>query len=105
MGLKNKIFVAFLLAVIGVQGFVIYGLLSAEQQPAQPQINPVELKENSAQVYFCPEDNCEEHILETLENAKKWIEYNKLNIDSFKLYKCNGYNLENIKYKSFQFIF
>jgi len=75
MGLKNKIFVAFLLAVIGVQGFVIYGLLSAEQQPAQPQINPVELKENSAQVYFCPEDNCEEHILETLENAKKSVHF------------------------------
>ena|SRR3990167_5445481 len=43
-------------------------------------------------------------IEQNIENAKKWIEYNKLNIDSFKLYKCNGYNLENIKDKSYDII-
>ena len=56
-----------------MQAAVIFELLATEQ-PEQ-EIAPVELQENSTQVYFCPEDNCEQHILEALATAKKSVHF------------------------------
>ena len=73
MGLKNNIVVAFLLLLVSVQAFVIFELL-AKEQPEQQSI-PVELQENSMQVYFCPKDSCEQHILENLGGAKESVHF------------------------------
>ena len=78
MGLMNKIFVTFLLALIVAEAFVIFELYPAWQdaeQDLQQQPQEISLQENSAQVYFCPEDNCEQHLLETLNLAKKSVHF------------------------------
>jgi phosphatidylserine/phosphatidylglycerophosphate/cardiolipin synthase-like enzyme len=74
MGSINKIFVAFLLIVIVAEAFVIFELYSVQQDVQQPP-NEIALQENSAQVYFCPEDNCEQHLLETLGLAKNTVHF------------------------------
>ena len=73
MGMKNNIAVAFLLLVVAAQAYVIYELYS---QPAPEEVQqPISLQENSMQAYFCPEDDCEQHILDVLDGAKKSVHF------------------------------
>lgn len=44
-------------------------------------------------------------VQKNLDNAKWWMRYNRLDESSVNLYKCNGYNLENIPSDSYDFIF
>ena len=41
---------------------------------------------------------------QNLQNAKKWITENNINIEQVKLYLCNGYNLENIQNESYDLV-
>ena len=43
-------------------------------------------------------------VKESLDKAKEWIIDNKLNLNNFSLYTCNGYDLENIPSDSYDLV-